>query len=437
MKAWFRKHYHWVIFAIVFLEITVYGGLLNSMGVFLLPTTEDLGISRGNYALAGSALYIASFFGNLSTGFLFRRFGYKKLCILGLILSAAGMAVNSLAQGPVLIGAGRFMVGMGYGVCFTAGAVRIIQNWFHKHRGLLIGAVSMSSGLGGSLLTVLLTAVMEKDGWQMAALTTAALLVAVAVLYLLLHDKPESIGLMPYGDAQDLSGSKKVSKEHSQWEGFTLAQWLRSPAFYLMILCTLGSCVSLTMATSVIIPHFQDNGYSSADAAMYQSILMLSLAFIKLLFGGLCDRFGSRAVTLICLTFACLGHLFMSNISTPALGLAGILCLAVGSNMTALMVPLLVAPLFGYKSSTILTGVFLGVASLSSAFSQPLSNLLFDRIGSYSPVFRVVAIIDLVLIGMYLLLYALTARIRKKTSAAAQQITIHHTPIVNHRRDGH
>lgn len=414
MKAWLHKHYHWVIFAIVFLEITVYGGLLNCMSVFLLPTTQDLEISRGTYALAGSALYIASFFGNLSTGFLFKRFGYKKVCILMLILSAAGMAINSLAQGPVLIGVGRFMLGLGYGVCFTAGAVRIIQNWFHRHRGLLIGAVSMSSGLGGSLLTVLLTAVTENHSWQMAALTVAALLAGVAVLYFLLHDKPEFMGLKPYGDARDISGAQKAPKEHGQWEGLTLSQWLRKPAFYLMILCTLGSCVSLTMATSVVIPHFQDNGYSPADAAMYQSILMLSLAFIKLLFGGLCDRIGSRAVTIICMVFACLGHFLFSDISAPASGLGGVLCLAVGCNMTALMVPLLVAPLFGYKASTVLTGVFLGVASLSSAFSQPLSNFLFDQIGSYSPVFRVIALVDVGLICLYFLLYAMTGQIRKK-----------------------
>ena len=416
MKAWFRKHYHWVIFTVVFLEITVYGGLLNSLGVFLLPTTEDLGISRGSYALAGSVLYIASFFGNLATGFLFHRFGYKKSCMVALVLSAAGMVINALAREPFLIGVGRFLLGLGYGVCFTAGAVRIIHNWFHKHRGLLIGAVSMSSGLGGSLLTVLLTAIMENSSWQTAALTVAALLVTVAALYFLLHDKPSSMGLMPYGEAQHLKSGKKAPREHGHWEGFSLYQWLRKPAFYLMILCTLGSCVSLTMASSVIIPHFQDNGYSAADAAMYQSILMLSLAFIKLLFGGLSDRIGSRAVAVICMVFACLGHAFLSNISTPALGLAGVLCLAVGCNMTALMVPLLVPPLFGYQASTVLTGVFLGVASLSSAFSQPLSNLLFDRIGSYSPVFRVVAVIDLALIGMYLLLYAITARIRKKTA---------------------
>lgn len=420
MKAWFRRHYHWVIFLIVFLEITVYGGLLNCLGVFLLPITQDLGISRGSYALAGSALYIASFFSNLSTGFLFSRFGYKKCCMISLVLSAAGMVVNSLAQEPILIAVGRFMLGLGYGVCFTAGAVRIIQNWFHRHRGLLIGAVSMSSGLGGSLLTILLTGITDHHSWQMALLTVALLLAGVAVLYFLLHDRPESIGLQPYGDAQNLTSVKKAPREHGQWEGLSLAQWLRQPAFYLMILCTLGGCVCLTMATSVIIPHFQDWGYSSTDAAMYQSVLMLSLAFFKLLGGGLCDRIGSRAVAILCLIFAFLGHFITANISSPAWALTGVLCLAVGSCMTALMVPLLVMPLFGYRASTGLTGIFLGVASLSSAFSQPLSNFLFDHIGSYSPVFRVVAMVDLVLIGLYLLLYAITSRIRKKTSAAAQ-----------------
>lgn len=415
MKAWLHKHYHWVIFLIVFVEITIYGGILNCLGVFLLPTTQDLGISRGSYALAGSALYIASFFSNLATGFLFSRFGYKKVCMVSLVLSAAGMVVNSLARDAVMIAGGRLLLGLGYGVCFTAGAVRIIQNWFHKHRGLLIGAVSMSSGLGGSLLTILLTEVIDRQSWQMATLTIALLLAGVTLLYVLLRDKPESMGLKPYGDAQDFTPVKKAPREHVQWEGLSLTQWLRQPAFYLMALCTLGSCVCLTMATSVIIPHFQDWGYSSGDAAMYQSVLMLSLAFFKLLGGGLCDRIGSRAVAILCLVFTFLGHFLTADISSPAWALAGVLCLAVGCCMTALMVPLLVTPLFGYRASTGLCGIFLGVASLSSAFSQPLSNLLFDRIGSYSPVFRVIAVIDLVLIGLYLLLYFLCARIRKRT----------------------
>ncbi len=413
MKLWLRRHYYWVIFLIVFLEITIYGGLLNSLSVFLLPMTQTLDISRGSYALAGTSLYIASFFGNLSTGYLFSRFGYKKSCMVSLFLSAAGMLVNSLAQNTVMIGVGRFMLGLGYGVCFTAGAVRIIQNWFHKHRGLLIGAVSMSSGLGGSLLTILLTGIIETYSWQMAFLVIALLLACVAGLYFLLHDKPETLGLKPYGDAQALTAAKKAPREHSQWEGLTMAQWLRQPAFYLMALCTLGSCVCLTMATTVTIPHFQDHGYSPTDAAVYQSVLMLSLAFFKLLGGELCDRIGARAVAIVCMGFALLGHFLIADISSPLCSVAGVLCLAAGSCMTALMVPLLVMPLFGYRASTGLTGIFLGIASLSNAFSQPLSNLLFDKLGSYSPVFRVIAIVDLVLIGLYLIVYTLCARVRK------------------------
>ena len=417
MAIWLRKHYHWVIFVLVFLEITIYGGLLNCLSVFLLPITQDLGITRGSYALAGSALYIASFFGNLSTGFLFSRFGYKKPCMVSLLLAAVGMLINTLAQGPVMIAAGRFMLGLGYGVCFTAGAVKIIQNWFSKHRGLLIGAVSMSSGLGGSLLTMLFAGIMEVQSWQMAVLTAALLLAGIAILYFLLHDKPESLGLKPYGNIQDLSNTKKAPKAHSLWEGLTLSQWLRKPAFYLMAVCTLGSCVCLTMATSVIIPHFQDWGYRPTDAAVYQSIFMLSLAFSKLLGGGLSDKIGSRAVAILCLSFGFLGHLLITDLTSPMRALAGVLCLSVGCCMTALIVPLLVTPLFGYQASTSLCGIFLGIASLSSAFSQPLSNFLFDTLGSYNPVFRVIAVVDIALICLYLILYLITSRIRRKNEA--------------------
>lgn len=46
--------YHWVILAILFSEMIIYGGIGNSIGVFTIPIVEDLGIGRGAYSLTAS-----------------------------------------------------------------------------------------------------------------------------------------------------------------------------------------------------------------------------------------------------------------------------------------------------------------------------------------------------------------------------------------------
>ena len=54
MKNAIKRHYHWVILAVLFLEMIIYGGIGNALGVFTIPITEGLGIGRGDYALTGS-----------------------------------------------------------------------------------------------------------------------------------------------------------------------------------------------------------------------------------------------------------------------------------------------------------------------------------------------------------------------------------------------
>ena len=48
MKRIIRQNYHWVIALLAFLEMIVFGGLLNSASVFIIPISETLGVTRGS-----------------------------------------------------------------------------------------------------------------------------------------------------------------------------------------------------------------------------------------------------------------------------------------------------------------------------------------------------------------------------------------------------
>ena len=55
MKNGIKKNYHWVIAVLVFLEMVIFGGLINSASVFTLPISEGLGVSTTSYALLSTA----------------------------------------------------------------------------------------------------------------------------------------------------------------------------------------------------------------------------------------------------------------------------------------------------------------------------------------------------------------------------------------------
>ena len=413
MKA-LKRHYHWVIALIVFIEMIIYGGFLNAGSVFIVPITESLGLNRGDYSLALMPRGIVGFFSTLVTGFLFHKFGYRKCAIVSLLTFTAGLVLLAAAQDLTVIGFSNGILGLSYGVCTTAGAVRIMKSWFHKHQGLMLGVVSMATGVGGSIMSMTLTEIIIASNWRYAYIFTAFLVAVLALLYLLLRDKPEQMGLLPYGDEKRPGNKQTADAAHTEWAGHTLQEILREPQFYLMAFCTFVSCTTVYLTFNVVVPHFQDGGYSASEAAGFHSILLLFLSGTKLAGGWLSDRIGAKRVTLLCAACAAAGQFLLADVSNLPLCYVGLILFSMGLLATTITVPLLTMPLFGYRAFGSITGIFLAMISLGSMVAGPIVNLFYDWLGSYSPVFRVAALIDIVLIGLYLLLFYLCEKEKKQ-----------------------
>lgn len=405
-----KKHYHWIIAILVFLEMIVYGGLINSASVFTLPISESLGVSTTSYSVAMMPYTLTCFLGTSLSGWLFGRFGYKKVATLSLVLVSLSLVLTANAHSLLVFGISKVMFGMGYAACLTAGAVYVIKDWFWKHQGLVLGAVNMSTGLGGSLMTVILTGVIEKKDWRAANLVAAAIVAVVAVLYLFMKSRPEQMGLRAYGFGTAVKTQKKENRSNAHWPGFPLKEQFKSPAFYIMCLCVLASCTCIYMTSSFIIPHFTSLDYTRAEAAFYQSAYMLILAVVKLAVGYFYDRFGAKPVMVVCMSCAVVGQAMMGMTADPVLSFVGVAFFSVGLCMTSLMVPLLATPLFGYKACLSINGIFLGLSSLASIFANPLSSLCYDNTGTYGLGFRLAAMVNIGVFALYLLLFAISKK---------------------------
>jgi MFS family permease len=168
-----KKNYHWLIAFLVFLEMIVYGGLINSASVFIQPISQELGVTTTAYSVAMMPYTITCFIGTCLSGYLFAHLGYKKTALASLVLISASLVLTANAHNLVVFSISKILFGMGYGACFTAGSVRIIKDWFWKHQGLVLGAVNMATGLGGSIMTIVLSSTIESSGWRMAMRTAA------------------------------------------------------------------------------------------------------------------------------------------------------------------------------------------------------------------------------------------------------------------------
>ncbi|MBR7122958.1 MAG: MFS transporter [Oscillospiraceae bacterium] len=411
MKTLVRKHYHWLVAAIIFCEMFVYGGIVTSISIYTIPITEGLSVDRGPFTLTEIPYGVLSFISAMGTGWLLRKFGYKTLTIGSLMLTSAGLMIMGVSPDLVGQGIGRGLIGLGYGACFTAGCVWIIKQWFHGRQGLVVGAVSMASGFGGSAMSFVFSRVIVKFGWRTALLIEGTLPIAIAFLYLLIYNAPEKIGLLPYGKMEKVT---KKMRQESNWEGFSMKEQYRNPLLYIMCAATLLSAMCVYATHTVLNPHFQDNGYSQTAAASYSSMLMLIVAFVKLLLGWISDRYGAKLVALMCLGCAAVGQWMLSDVSNPVLSYIGVGLFAVGLCLTSIAIPLIAFPLFGYWGSAEVNGIVVGMASLAHLITAPICNFIFDYIGSYSPSFRVAAILEVCLIPVYLIMFAMADKQRKK-----------------------
>lgn len=410
-----KQHYHWLVAALVFLEMVIYGGLINSFSIFIIPMCESLGVSRGSFSVAITPYTIMCFLSNMVSGYILKHFGYKRSTIASLLLAAGGYVMMAYSNSLVMLALGRTVFAVGYSACFTAGAVRIARSWFWKHQGLMIGLITMASGIGGSLMTVMLTGIMERAGWRVACMAAAGLMAVVAVGYLLLRDRPEEMRLKPFGQGEKLkTKERKRSEDGRDWEGFSFREQMRSPTFYLMSLCVFAASACVYMISNVAVPHFRSLGFTGAEAASYQSVFMLTLALIKLVCGGLCDKVGAKPVAVGCMICSAVGQGLLGMTSNPVLCYVGMILLAAGMCMTSTMISLLAVPLFGYQASMVLNGIFLAMPGMAAMCANLISNYSFDALGSYMPTFRVSAIVNAGVLALMFLLFALAKKDKKR-----------------------
>ena len=409
-----KKNYHWLIAAVVLLQLFLIGGIYNNLSnLFLLPVTESMQISRGSFSLAVSAKGIAAFLSTFFSGVLLHRFGYRKMVSLLMLTNGIGLVIMATSTNVYTLGLGIGILGLGDGICLSAGPPRVIRHWFHKHQGLVLGCVSAATGLGGSALCMVVSGIIESHGWQGAFLCSAALYSVMAVvLFAVIRNRPEELGLKPYGEGH--YEHKKQEKPKQKWSGFTWAQILRRPAFYLLMPTCFLTCCCIYSLSQTLVPHLRSVGFSNAQAVSVQSGLMLMLAVSKLSVGALSDRIGGKRITMICLACGCLSLGIMAVSTNYYAVWASVVLLACALPLTMLTVPLLVPDLFGYQAQTMAVGVLMSTSFLASMTASTLANMVYDRIGSYRPVLTVTSLMALGLMGLYGIIYLTVNRDKKK-----------------------
>jgi sugar phosphate permease len=390
-------HYGWIVAASAFLALLIAAGVRATPGVLLIPLSTDTHWSRATISFAVAInLTLYGLMGPFA-GALIARFGLRATTALGLAIVALGVGATSLVREPwELIVLWGVVVGCGSGMVAIVLAAAVATRWFVARRGLVSGVLTASTATGQLVFLPLLASVATSSGWRSVTLVVAACaLAAIVPVVLLMRDRPEDIGLAPFGANPGERGSDapllRAGIDPIRLAFSTLARCARSRDFWLLsgtfFVC--GASTNGLIGTH-FIPACGDHGIPEVRAAG----LLAAMGVLDLIgtsaSGWLTDRADSRV-----LLFWYYGLRGLSLLFLPfAFGLAlpGLSAFAIfyGLDWIATIPPTLklTTEIFGSEDAPIAYGWVAAAHQLGAGAIAFVAGDLRELFANYGPAFE-------------------------------------------------
>ena len=416
-----KANYYWVIAIVTVVALVVCGGIGSALSsVVRSSVTGELNIGEDQISLEVTILSGVGLLINLLSGVLFIKFGYRRLVFVCMMLSALGYMLGSFSNNLLGLCTAAVFSGM-YGVCNRSGTPRILNPWFHRNYGTIMGFITCMTGFGAAFFTDMFQKTEAAFGWRNAyRLASASCLLVALLVLILIRNKPADMGVKAFGDGELTKNVKKQSRDH--WEGFDMSVLKKKPTFYMMLLGTFLSSACVFMCFYVIPTHSKAVGMTAEEGATAQSLMFYGLGIFKLVFGFFSDRIGVKSMTMIALG-ALTASMVMLATATGRNGMyAAALVYSISLSLT-IMVPTLLTPsLFGYRAGAKAMGIIMAAAPAANMVAPLLSGALYENIyHSYQPIFRITAIASVAVIGLYIIMYIIANKDKKKFLQAQNQ----------------
>ena len=369
------------------------GIFVNCVGIFVKPVCEDLGFERGTFTLYTTITSVLSMLAMLVFGELYR----KKPRRIRLYIAIGGLTGCLVFFGYSLSSKlwHFYTLSAIYGCVATTLAgisvTTLVNNWFVDKRGLATGLAFAGSGVSAAIMTPVLTTVVTDYGWRMGYRTMS--LVSFIILIpamLLIRLEPSDKGLLPYGVTPHPSEEDKRSIPVIEQTGLTRAQAVKTSSFYFQSIGIF--CLSLAGMgiSNHAISYFTDIGYSPLTASTAMSLVMTIMIGAKILLGAVFDKIGS--VRSAILTGLCM---IASTLSIRFAGAGAFMpyvfsvCFGFGYSTLTVPYSYLIGQNFGTREFSSIYSLICTLGSLGGGIAATLTGMLYDRLGSYYPVWTI------------------------------------------------
>jgi len=287
---------------VTFLTLVATAGFRSAPSVLVIPLEESFGWSRDNISLA-IAINVLLF--GLTAPFaaaLMERFGIRRVVMTALTTVGIGAYSTIFMTKPWhLIGLWGVVVGVGTGSMALVFAATIVNRWFVKRRGLVIGALTAASATGQLIFLPGLSALATNIGWKSVSITVACgAFVMVPLIFVFLKERPSTVGVTPYGAPDGWKEPPLIKTNAGSLAIQTLKDASKVRDFWYLI----GSFFVCGLSTSGLIgthfiPAAHDHGMGEVTAASLLALVGVFDVVGTIFSGWLTDRYDPRKLLFV------------------------------------------------------------------------------------------------------------------------------------------
>ncbi|THG32956.1 MFS transporter [Naasia lichenicola] len=292
-----RLHPGWLVAAVAFIALVSAAGFRAAPSALMLPLNEEFDWSSSEIS---AAITVNLLLYGLTAPFaaaLMNRFGVRTITSVALLLVSAGAALSIFATAPwMLIATWGLLIGLGTGSMALVFAATIADQWFLKRRGLVVGVLTAGGATGQLIFLPLIAQMVVDSGWRQATLVVAAAALAVVPLVLIfLRNRPEDIGITPFGAPESWTPPPRRSGNAAKLALATLKKASKVRTFWALV-AGFAICGATTngLVGAHFIPSAHDHGMAETTAAGLLAVVGIFDVIGTIASGWLTDRYNPR-----------------------------------------------------------------------------------------------------------------------------------------------
>lgn len=388
-----KMFYGWWIVIAILINLSFLGPAAVALAnLFQTSVTTEFGISNSAFAINNMIVLGIGMFISPIVSKLLSEWNFKKTYMTGIVAYIIGLVGYSISQNIYMFYIFSLFVGIGFITSTVIPASMLINNWFIDKRGLALSIGLSGLGVGGFILSPIMTMLIANVEWRMTYVIYAILIAVICIpsTMLLVKYKPADMGLEALGTSEQTVNNSSNTQMKEDFVQLSVSESMAKPFFISLLI---GSLL-VGLVNNGGLGQFPP-ALTIQHGATFSSIIVSLYSIVgiagKLILGHICDRYGVKlGVIYTSIAMMITFSLMIFSGSQLNVYLAAIF-FGIGNANATVLAPLLTGSIFsakeysgayGYVQSAQQLGMaagslaVAGIADVSSGYSTAWATMI-------------------------------------------------------------